>query len=105
MIHYANLHSEDAINTGAIFEGKEIYRSARLENLRKKVFASTPRIDSSRAKAVTESYMETEGYPVPLRRAMALRKTLEDLPIRINDGELIVGEIAPYDRCAQVYPD
>lgn len=105
MIHYANLHSEDAINTGAIFEGKEIYRSVGLENLRKKVFASTPRIDSSRAKAVTESYMETEGYPVPLRRAMALRKTLEDLPIRINDGELIVGEIAPYDRCAQVYPD
>lgn len=51
MIHYANLHSEDAINTGAIFEGREIYRSARLEKLRKKVFASTPRIDSSRAKA------------------------------------------------------
>lgn len=36
MIHYANLNSEDGINTGAIFEGKEIYRSARLEALRKK---------------------------------------------------------------------
>lgn len=74
MIHYANLHSEDAINTGAIFEGREIYRSARLEKLRKKVFASTPRIDSSRAKAVTESYMETEGYPIPLRRGHGFEK-------------------------------
>lgn len=42
MIHYANLNSEDGINTGAIFEGKEIYRSARLEALRKKYLHQLP---------------------------------------------------------------
>lgn len=105
MLHYGNLNAPDAVKAGAVFEGREIYRSARLDALRTRVFDAVPQIDSSRAKAVTESYRETEGEPVPIRRAKALRKTLESLPIRINEGELVVGEIAPYDRCAQVYPD
>lgn len=105
MLHYGKGKDGDAIRVDAVFEGREVFRSVRLDRLRNRVFEATPQIDSSRAKAVTESYQETEGQPVPIRRAKALRKTLETLPIRINDGELVVGEIAPYDRCAQVYPD
>lgn len=104
MLHYGRKDG-DGVKAGAVFEGREIYRSTRLEKLRARVFEATPQIDSSRARAVTESYQETEGLPVPIRRAKALRRTLETLPIRINEGELVVGEIAPYDRCAQVYPD
>ena len=106
MLHYGRKDGDgDGVKAGAVFEGREIYRSTRLEKLRARVFEATPQIDSSRARAVTESYQETEGLPVPIRRAKALRRTLETLPIRINEGELVVGEIAPYDRCAQVYPD
>lgn len=105
MVHYWNEKSENLVMVNAVFEHRKIFRSNRLDKLRTRVFETIPQIDSSRAKAVTESYKETEGQPISIRRAKALQKTLEKLPIRINEGELIVGEIGPYDRCAQVYPD
>ncbi len=39
----------------------------------------------------TQSYEETVAMPEMLRRAKALKKTLEEIPIYIKEGELIVG--------------
>ncbi len=97
--------NKKGIDTGAVFEGRTVYRSMRLDTLRRRIFEAIPEIESSRARLVTQSYRETEGQPVVLRRAKALRNVLENLEIRILDKELIVGEIGPRDRCAQVYPD
>jgi len=44
-----------------------------------------------RAKYYTESYRETEGEPVPIRRAKALYHILDNLTLHIEPGELIVG--------------
>ncbi len=52
----------------------KFFRSNRLDKLRTRVFETIPQIDSSRAKAVTESYKETEGQPISIRRAKALQK-------------------------------
>ena len=58
-----------------------------------------------RARAYTEVFKETEGEPLFLRRARAFRKTLEDLPVVIDDDELIVGRRACRLRCVPVVPE
>ena len=105
MLHYSNYKGLKAVDLNATFEGRPVYRSGRLEKMRRRIFDAVPQVDSSRAKYVTESYIETAGEPIPIRRAKALRNVLQNMDIRILDDELIVGEIGPRDRCAQIYPD
>jgi pyruvate-formate lyase len=50
------------------------------------------RINMDRARLVTESHRRTEGKPWPIRKAEALRKLCEEMPIYINPGELIAGD-------------
>ena len=67
---------------------------------------STPQtICLHRARAYTTVFKETEGEPLFLRRAKAFRKTLEDLPVIIDDDELIVGRRACRLRCVPVVPE
>ncbi|MBP2645149.1 MAG: pyruvate formate-lyase [Firmicutes bacterium] len=62
----------------------------RIRKLREKM-VTTPQICVERAYLMTESYKETEGQPPAIRRAKALKKILEKMTVRIDDGELIVG--------------
>lgn len=48
-------------------------------------------LDIQRSKLLTESYRETEGLPMVMRRAMGLSKILTDMDIYIQDFEKIVG--------------
>jgi pyruvate formate-lyase/glycerol dehydratase family glycyl radical enzyme len=50
------------------------------------------RINMDRARLVTESHRRTEGKPWPIRKAEALSRLCEEMPIYINPGELIVGD-------------
>jgi len=50
------------------------------------------RMDMDRARLVTKSYKETEGEPWVIRRAKALERLCEEMPIFIKPGELIVGD-------------
>ncbi|HHU64123.1 MAG TPA: glycyl radical protein [Clostridiales bacterium] len=77
----------------------------RVKNLREKFFSYKPSICSERAKLVTMSYKETEGQPYIIRRAKALEKVLDQMSIYIQDGELIVGNLASKPRSAPVFPE
>jgi pyruvate formate-lyase/glycerol dehydratase family glycyl radical enzyme len=57
-------------------------------------------ICSERSRLVTESWKETEGEPLVIRRAKLLQKMLEGLSVVIRDGELIVGSQTKYVRGA-----
>ncbi len=61
--------------------------------LRKEVLAriATPKLRIERALIVTEAYKQSEGQPMILRRAKALKEILLRIPIRIEDWQLIVG--------------
>jgi len=61
--------------------------------LRSEILAriTTPKLRIERALIVTEAYKETEGQPMILRRAKALKEILLRIPIRIEDWQLIVG--------------
>jgi len=55
------------------------------------MFRSEIRLDLQRSRLMTESYKETEGQPMVLRRAKALSNILDNMNIFIRDYERIVG--------------
>jgi pyruvate formate-lyase/glycerol dehydratase family glycyl radical enzyme len=55
---------------------------------------------SERSRLVTESWKETDGQPLVLRRAELFKKMLEGISITIRDGELVVGSQTRYIRGA-----
>ena len=50
-----------------------------------------PEVCVEKAKYTTETFRETEEYPIEYRRSMALENILNHLTIGIGDQELIVG--------------
>jgi trans-4-hydroxy-L-proline dehydratase len=67
--------------------------------------AVTPELFADRAVAATRSWRETDAQPLPLRRAAMLARILEDHPIEIQEGELIVGMKARKPRGSPVFPE
>ena len=62
-------------------------------------------LDLERAKLLTESYKNTEGKPMVLRRAYGLRYILENMKIYIRPDELIVGNFASTPDSVVHYPE
>lgn len=79
--------------------------SPRINKLKESLLAGTPEIDPERAVLITESYQETEGLPMIIRRAKALEKILENMTIVIRDEELIVGNQTKAPRSSPVFPE
>ena len=63
-----------------------------LLGLGKTTFRKNVRMDMDRARLLTRAYKETDGQPWTLRRAQAMKKLCEEMPIFIKPGELIVGD-------------
>ena len=67
---------------------------------------STPQtICLHRARTYTRVFAQTEGEPMAIRRAKALKSTLEELPVSIGADELIVGRHACRLRSVPVAPE
>ncbi|NRX25606.1 formate C-acetyltransferase [Clostridium beijerinckii] len=64
-----------------------------------------PYVESERAVLVTESYKETEGLSPILRRAKAVEKIFNNLPITIREDELVVGAITKNPRSTEICPE
>lgn len=80
-------------------------KTERITHLVQDLFAKMPEIESARAILVTESYKQTEGEPMVLRRAKAFSHILERIPIVIRNEELIVGSSTLAPRGCQTYPE
>jgi len=65
----------------------------------------TAKLSLARARSVTASYKETEGLPVPIRRAKAFEKIVTEIPIYIDDEQLLVGDFAAKSMWAEWYPE
>ncbi len=77
----------------------------RITKLRKRVLSAKPTVCTERARFYTEVYSENEDQPVIIKRALALKKTLEKMTIFIDDGELIVGNQSSANRAAPIFPE
>ena len=82
-----------------------IEKSARIDRLVDTLYKKMPEIESARGILVTESYKKTEDLPIIKRRSAAFAHILENLPIVIRDGELVVGSATVAPRGCQVFPE
>jgi len=73
--------------------------------LRDRVVKSTPTVSIWRPKYYTESMKQTETEPMIIRQAKALASVLENMPVKIFSGELVVGAIVEEVPGATIYPE
>jgi pyruvate formate-lyase/glycerol dehydratase family glycyl radical enzyme len=64
-----------------------------------------PELFAHRAISVTQSFCETEGQPLVTRRAKMLARVLDQQPVLIQEGELIVGMKTVKPRGSPVFPE
>lgn len=62
-------------------------------------------LELERARLLTESYKQTEGEPMVIRRAKGLAHILNNMSIYIRPGELIVGNFASNPDAVVYYPE
>ncbi len=84
-------------NTGAM--------EARFAALKAQYFKNEPELCIERDVFYTESFKETAGENIEIRRAKAFKKVLENMPIVIQDHELVVGSPARKPRGTATYPE
>ena len=65
--------------------------SKRLFQLKDAMFSAPRVISVDRARLAMESWKETEGEDIELRRAKLFKKVLESVPIAIYDFDIVVG--------------
>lgn len=88
-------------------ENKELFGSLteRMQAFREEVLDEKPYIDAERAVLATEVYRENRNQPQVMKRALMLKKILENMSIYIEDKTLIVGNQATKNRNAPVFPE
>jgi len=77
----------------------------RTAKLKQAFMQHKPNLCADRSVLVTESYKKTEALPPVLRQALAFDKVLSEMPIWIQDGELIVANIASRPRGVFLFPE
>jgi len=83
----------------------DIPKTDRIQKLIDDLYSGTPTIESTRAEIITESFKETEGLSIYLRKSRAFRAICEKLPVVIRDDELIVGCNSFARRGCQTFPE
>jgi len=83
----------------------DIKHDSYIKELVKKAREAKLHIDVNRALFLTESYKKTEGEPVVIRQAKGLKHILENMPINIEEGELIVGSQTYSPLGVSLYPE
>ncbi len=87
------------------YNSSRIPKTERITRLVEHLYAKMPEIESARAILVTESYRQTEGEPLIIRRAKAFAHILKNIPIIIREDELIVGSSTIAPRGCQTFPE
>ena len=67
------------------------YYQDRIDRLKKRVVSIRPEMDLENAKILTESFQETEGEPLVVRKAKGFLRQCQQKDITIAEDELIVG--------------
>ena len=70
----------------------------RLKGLKERYLDTTPELASERGTYYAQSWRETEGQPIQLRIARAVKNVLDNIPVPIFENELVVGSITRFFR-------
>ena len=85
------------------FDGIE--KAERITGLIDDLYKDKPEIEPYRAELITESFKATENQPLIIRKALAFKNILENIPVVIRDNELIVGSNSVKPRSCQTFPE
>jgi hypothetical protein len=96
-----SLHSEEEQLTHL----DRVALSDRLSRLKDATFVAKRRISVDRARLAMESWMETEGEDIEVRRAKLFKKVVENVPIAIHDLDVIVGRETEHLVGTPMFPD
>ena len=77
----------------------------RVKKTRERYRSTTPRVDISRYRLITEFYMAHPELRGPLLRAQALKHIYENMPLRVEDDDIIVGALGTSFRACSYYPE
>lgn len=80
-------------------------KSARIESLKKRMLDEKRYVSMEQALLITQSYRDHPDEPRPIQRAYALARALEQISIRIDPDELIVGNRTAGVRGGVVSPE
>ena len=84
---------------------KQISVTERIQRLRRQTLEEPRYLTVEQARLITRAYREHEGESIPLKRAYALRASMDQLEIRIDEGELIVGNRSKESCGGVVFPE
>jgi len=76
-----------------------------IEQYRQVIMEEERIVSMEQAVSITNSYKEHPDQPVILQRALAFARSLEEIPIRIDPLERIVGNRTPGIRSGVVFPE
>ncbi|HEX2994968.1 MAG TPA: pyruvate formate lyase family protein, partial [Anaerolineales bacterium] len=62
-------------------------------------------VSTDRAKLYTEAFVKYASDPLPIRRAKAYKHVLENIPIAIHPGELLIGGLTERPNGAILFPE
>ncbi len=76
-----------------------------VSKLAEKIKGTERQVDIQRALIATRAHQATEGEETVIRRAKVLATVLSEMDIRIDDGELIVGNQGRQPRAGLLFPE
>jgi pyruvate formate-lyase/glycerol dehydratase family glycyl radical enzyme len=79
--------------------------TGRLARIKERMLETAPSLCLERARIYAGVYRDSEHLPVVRRRALALRRTLEEMSIFIDEDELIVGNHSSRLKAAPIFPE
>lgn len=77
----------------------------KIKTLKDKMLDEPRYLSIEQARIITDVYKQNEGKPLNLKRAICLAESLKKIEIRIDAGELIVGNRTAGVRAGVVFPE
>lgn len=84
---------------------KELYQTKRISLLKEKMLSQKRYVSIEQARIITKVYQDNEDLSIPKKRALSLKKALEELEIAVEQEELIVGNRTKGVRYGVVFPE
>ncbi len=88
-----------------IEEIQQLKMTDRISRLKEQMLSEKRYMSLEQARLITESYKKNQDQPRCIQRALSLAYALDKITIRIDAGELIVGNRTPGVRGGVVFPE